>query len=432
MGEEDKGLKLDKWGYQVKTSSDKCIYAINEFYDQVLKYGRRRSIILEAPGHDEHCVLGNILAAHYLSSTGSSKASCFLQAAKSHYDEATAYEKAVFDAVSYLISEDRDDELALELHTKLLRDFPRDLVTLKRAHLLCFYMGHPSLFLDVVEQVLPKNEQEAYIYGMLAFPLLELGRMDEAERASRKALEINQQDLWAQHCVSLIFESYSPLEKVLDVYDHHIIAELHRPDAAHPEVYLNAIGLLLRLHVRGDISLYEDRLETLASHLTDQAIWYMEWHLDVLILWALARTGKLSPAQELIEGLRTRVSNMNKKKQQKMQRGLSLAEALYEYGRGDDERAVELLGLDFNANDYKAIGASDEQLDVFNEVWYTLLLNTRQASKAIEVIERKLKERDGLPFLWRLLAKGYLMMGREEAASATEKANALERAYFDG
>ena len=51
----------------------------------MLNYGRKRSIILEAPGHDEHCVLGNILAAHYLSSTGSSKASCFLQAAKSHY-----------------------------------------------------------------------------------------------------------------------------------------------------------------------------------------------------------------------------------------------------------------------------------------------------------------------------------------------------------
>jgi len=29
-------------------------------------------------------------------------------------------------------------------------------------------------------------------------------------------------------------------------------------------------------------------------------------------------------------------------------------------------------------------------------------------------------------------AKGYLIMGREEAASATEKANILERAYFDG
>lgn len=27
------------------------------------------------------------------------------------------------------------------------------------------------------------------------------------------------------------------------------------------------------------------------------------------------------------------------------------------------------------------IGASDEQLDVFNEVWYTMLLNTGEAAK---------------------------------------------------
>jgi len=34
-------------------------------------------------------------------------------------NEATTYERAVFDAVSYLISEDRDDDVALELHTKV-------------------------------------------------------------------------------------------------------------------------------------------------------------------------------------------------------------------------------------------------------------------------------------------------------------------------
>lgn len=468
MVEKENGVKLDKWGYPVKTSSDQCISAINEFYDQVMIYGRKRSIIMDAPIHDGHCVLANILAAHFLSSTDSSKASSFLQAAKSHYDEATAYEKAVFDAVSCLISEDRDDDIALELHSKLLRDFPRDLASLKRAQVLCFYMGEPSLFLDLVKEVLPENEQEGYIYGMLAFPLLELGRMEEAERAARKALEINRQDFWAQHClchvlqyecrfaeavkfmeecspswsacasfmythnwwhVALCYlEGHSPPNKVLDVYDHRIMEELDRSDAARPEVYLNALGLLLRLHVRGDISLYEDRLETL--DLTDQVIWHLEWHLDLLILWALARTGQLPAAEELMEGLRSRVSKMGKKKQQLMQRGLSLAEALYEYGRGDDERALELFGSAFDANDYKTIGASDEQLDVFNEVWYSVLLNTGQAAKVIEVIESRLKKRDGVPFLWRLLAKGYLMMGMEEAASATEKANELENAYF--
>jgi hypothetical protein len=31
------------------------------------------------------------------------------------------------------------------------------------------------------------------------------------------------------------------------------------------------------------------------------------------------------------------------------------------------------------------LGASDEQLDVFNEVWYSMLLNTGQAAKGTYV-----------------------------------------------
>jgi hypothetical protein len=36
---------------------------------------------------------------------------------------------------------------------------------------------------------------------MLAFSLLELGRMADAEEAARKGYEINKQDYWAQHAV---------------------------------------------------------------------------------------------------------------------------------------------------------------------------------------------------------------------------------------
>lgn len=76
----------------------------------------------------------------------------------------------------------------------------------------------------------------------------------------------------------------------------------------------------------------------------------------------------------------------------------------------------------------KIIGASDEQVDVFNEVWYSMLLNSGDAMKgkvsnfslifqthqlsstvinvnntAIGVIEKRIGKRDGIPFLWRLL-----------------------------
>uniref|UniRef100_A0A0A9FTN1 Uncharacterized protein n=1 Tax=Arundo donax TaxID=35708 RepID=A0A0A9FTN1_ARUDO len=46
------------------------------------------------------------------------------------------------------------------------------------------------------------------------------------------------------------------------------------------------------------------------------------------------------------------------------------------------------------------IGASDEQVDVFNEVWYTVLINAGETSKAIEVLGKQIKKREGAPFLW--------------------------------
>ncbi|XP_021908495.1 tetratricopeptide repeat protein 38 isoform X1 [Carica papaya] len=466
----ERGVKLDRWGYEVSTSSDSCISSINDYYYQVLTYGRNRSVILEAPLHDKDCVLANILAAHFLCSSDPCRAQLHTQAAKSHHEKATPYEKAVFDAVNYLISEDRDDDVAVELHSKLLREFPKDLGSLKRAQVLCFYMGRPDFSLALVQQVLPKNQEESYIYGMLAFPLLELGRMADAEEAAKKGFQINKQDYWAQHalchalqyecrfreainfmeecspswssCSSFMYthnwwhvalcymEGHCYIRKVLEVYDHCIWKELERSDAVCAEVYLNALGLLLRVDVRGELGIFEDRLKILASNLKNHENWYIELHLDVLILWALAKTGELSKAGDLLEGLKSRHCRMSEKKKQIMQKGILLAEALYEYGRGDDKRALELLGPDFDAIDCKIIGASDEQVDVFNEVWYCMMLNTERASEAIKVIETRIKKREGLPFLWRLLERGYLMTGSPEAARAGERARILEAAYF--
>ncbi|KAL8035659.1 hypothetical protein ABFX02_12G111800 [Erythranthe guttata] len=411
-------MKLDKWGYQVRTCSDSCISAINSYYHQVLSYGRKRSVIMEAPKSDPECVLGNILAAHFLCSTGSSRVQLLIDTAKSFLERASSYEKAVFECVMYLISPDRDDDLAVDLHSKLLREFPRDLVSLKRAQVLCFYMGQADLSLKLVEQVLPMNNHEDYIYGMLAFPLLELGRMEEAEKAGKKGYEINKHDTWSQHAICHVYqhecrfkeavefmnncsrswsslssfmythnwwhvalcylEGHAPMEKVREIYDECIWKELERSDAIPPEVYLNAIGLLLRVYIRDGHDIFGDRLKKLADCLTDQ-----------------------------------------------------LAEALHKYGKGDYTEALELLGHDFDAIDYKIIGASDEQLDVFTEVHICLLLSTGKAPIATQAIEKQLKKRDGAPFLWFLTEKAYLMLGNNaEAASYGEKARKLEATHF--
>lgn len=56
--------------------------------------------------------------------------------------------------------------------------------------------------LDFVLQVLPVNKHESYIYGMLAFALLELGRYADAEEAAKKGFEIDSEDAWTHHAVS--------------------------------------------------------------------------------------------------------------------------------------------------------------------------------------------------------------------------------------
>ncbi|KAF9623859.1 hypothetical protein IFM89_005444 [Coptis chinensis] len=378
-------VKHDKWGYPVTTSSDHCILSINLFYDQVLNYGRMRSVILEGPVCDEKCVLANILAAHFLSTSDSSKVPIYLAAAKAQLDNATSYEKAVFEVVSYLISEDRDDDVAIELHFKLLKQFPRDLVSLKRAQVLCFYMARPDISLDLVKQVLPDNQEENYIYGMLAFPLLELGEMVAAQEAARKGLKINKSDLWSQHnlchvlqyncqfkeavefmeecspswtsCSSFMYthnwwhvalcylDGNSPTSKVLEVYDHFIWKELQRSDAASAEVYLNALALLLRVDVRGQMDYFEDRLNIVADCVKNKDMF-------------------------------------NEREEAKVNAERNY-EALYEYGKGSYEHAFGLLGPDFDANYCKVIGASDEQIDVFNEVWYSILLNTGRNLKGM-------------------------------------------------
>lgn len=462
----------DMWGQEYRTASADCAAALDDYYAQTMAFGRHRGrAVLRAVDADPACALASALAAHFVAPRDPDRAAAFLAAAADSLGKATEYERAVFRTLSALVGEDRDVELAIERHFELLKEFPRDLMSLKRAQLICFYVGRPDTSLKFVQQVLPENQDQNYIYGMLAFPLLELGRMDEAERAARKGLAINKNDFWSQHnmchvfqqecrfreatefmescspswkaCSSFMFthnwwhvavcylEGESPIRKVLEVYDQNIMKELERSDCEAAEVYLNALGLLLRLYVRGEIGPAKERLRTLLDELKNESIWHVEWLLDLLVLWALASMNEIRTAENLLGSLRSRVSSMDTKRQQAMQKAFQLAEAVFEYGKGEHKTVFDILGPDFDGLSYKMIGASDEQVDVFNEVWYTVLINARETSTAIEVLVKQISKREGAPFLWRLLEKAYSLEGRgADASVASQKANTLQAAYF--
>ncbi|KAG2546771.1 tetratricopeptide repeat protein 38-like isoform X2 [Panicum virgatum] len=464
-------VRRDMWGQEYRTSSAECAAALDAYYAAFLSFGRGRvAAVLRAAAADPSCALAAAHAAQAVAPRDPARAAAFLAAAADNLGNATKYERAVFGTLSAMVGEGGNEEVALERHFELLKKFPRDLLSLKRAQLICFYSGKPDLSLKFVEQVLPENQDQNYIYGMLAFPLLELGKMAEAERAARKGLAINKNDVWSQHnlchvfqqecrfreatefmescspswmaCTSFLLthnwwhvavcylEAESPLQKVLDVYDKNIMKELEKSDCEAAEVYLNALGLLLRLFVRGHVDLAKERLTTLLDALKDESVWHVEWLLDLLTLWALSSMGELNSARNMLESLKSRVSSMEENRQQVMQKAVQLAEAVYEFGNGEHKKVFDTLGPDFDALCYKMIGASDEQVDVFNEVWFIVLINAGETSKAIDVLGKQIRKREGAPFLWRLLGKAYSLDGRDADASvAYEKANALQAAY---
>ncbi|THU65399.1 hypothetical protein C4D60_Mb05t03220 [Musa balbisiana] len=411
----DATTRRDRWGYPVRTASDACIAAIDAYYDQVLAYGRDRAVILRAARHDPSCVLANALAAHFLAGKDPAESSRLLGAASDSLDNATPYEGAVFGAISCLVADDRDDDLAVDRHFELLKEFPKDLLSLKRAQTLCFYMGRPDLSLNLVQE------------NLEGWPMLRgLQEKDWVSTAVTFGHSIMYTHNW-WHVAVCYLEGDSPLDKVLEVYDHCIWKELERSDAEPAEVYVNALALLMRIYVRDHMHHIAERLMSLANVFKDESMWHVEWHLDVLALWALASTKETSKAEGLLKSIKSRFSLMSRKKQQQMQSAIRLAEAIYEYGRGNFQSVFDLLGPDFDAIGFKMIGASDEQLDVFNEVWYIVLLNIGQFSKVIEEVKKQVCKR-GAPFLWQLLEKAYSMEGRSDAPLAGERAKVLEAA----
>ncbi|CDY40286.1 BnaA07g09140D [Brassica napus] len=145
--------------YEVNTSSDDCINCIASIKSnshQVLGYGRDMKVILEAPLYDKDCVLGNNLAAHYLFSSDISRAKTYDRAAEYHLVSSTY-------------------PLLMKKHFSRLCGFGF-------FSILCFYMGRPDLSLPLFEEILPENQEHDYVYGMLAFSLLERGHLAEAEK----------------------------------------------------------------------------------------------------------------------------------------------------------------------------------------------------------------------------------------------------------
>jgi len=92
----------------------------------------------------------------------------------------------------------------------VLREFPRDILALKLSNYLYFYMGNAAAVRDGPARALKSWAEAAPGYANVlalhAFGLEESGDYAAAERAGRRATELNPGDPWAVHSVAHVLE----------------------------------------------------------------------------------------------------------------------------------------------------------------------------------------------------------------------------------
>jgi tetratricopeptide (TPR) repeat protein len=105
---------------------------------------------------------------------------------------------------------DGELERTCEILDGILKDHPRDYLALKLANYLYFYLGDAANVRDGPARALKAWDEGAPGYGHLlalhAFGLEESGDYAAAERAGRRATEINPADPWAVHAVAHVME----------------------------------------------------------------------------------------------------------------------------------------------------------------------------------------------------------------------------------
>lgn len=326
----------DAQGLEVSTNSYKTVDAINNFTNQALSYGKEAlNVVKQGLVSDPTCaMLHAYVAAYFLSQENEQarmQAIRYLRAAIKYSANITEREKLYIKAISAWATKKID--VAIALHETITDKYPRDLVSVQQGQYHYFYLGDKERLLNIAQKVLPQNEDNHFLYGMVAFGLEQCHQYEQAEAMGRTATSYNRNDPWAHHAVAHVMEAQARIDEgiawmesladtwascnsmlythnwwhialyyiergdhlhVLQLYDTHIWGRARKDS---PKDQVGAISLLLRLELRGvDVSEYWHSLAIyLLPRLHEHALPFQDLHY----IYALARAGYTDWANEM-------------------------------------------------------------------------------------------------------------------------------------
>jgi tetratricopeptide (TPR) repeat protein len=353
-----------------------------------------------------------------------------------------------------------DFQRAADLYGKVLTDYPRDLPALQIAHQCDFFLGQSAQLRDRVARVLPDWDAGVpgygYVLGMHAFGLEENNDFRRAEEAGRRAVEIEPRDPWAIHAVAHVLEmegrhgdgirwlggrsaDWAPENLFafhnwwhlalyhLDLGDNERVLELYdtaiRPQTSAVALEMvDACSMLWRLHLRGvDVgNRWTELADQWETTLGDAYYAFNDAHA----MMAFVGAGREAAARDLLAALDRRAAGTGTNAMMTRDVGLPLARALYAFGRGDYNDAVDwLLGLRSIAHRF---GGSNAQRDVIGLTLVEAALRGGQARLARALAAERTDLKPTSPFNWATTARALRLMGdRTGAEQARMTAAAL-------
>jgi hypothetical protein len=349
---------------------------------------------------------------------------------------ATARETRHMDALQLWL--DGDLAAAATLWDAILIDHPHDIVALRLAQYLHFYLGDAQgLRASVARPIYAWDDSlpgYGYVLGIEAFALEECGDYVAAEATGRAAIERNPADIWAAHAVAHVMEMQDrPAAGIawLDglepnwgachnftyhVHWHRCLFRLEQGDHAgvladydakvradKSSEFLdvtNAIALLWRLEQRGiDVGTRWDELRELCRDLCED---HRMVFGDAHFVMGLAARGEDAAVEAALASLEDFSRTAGDEAEVARVVGLPAARAAVAHRRGDHRGAVEAL-LPHRGQLYR-LGGSRAQRDLFEQLLIDAALKAGEAKLAQALLSERRLLRPDNPWNERMTA----------------------------
>jgi tetratricopeptide (TPR) repeat protein len=367
----------------------------DSYYYRVGVQDRLDDFLLEEPAFG----LGHVFKGYSLMTEGlsTSHAAAVTRLQIAQELPATPRERLHQEALrAWIVQDSRARGLAWE---QILASWPLDLLAFRQHTGTLFWMGNKRHQAHIAASVASHWDAEVpgypHFLSAYSFAMEEIGHYVEAERAGRRALERQPQDLWALHALAHVLEmqgrkqeGVSLLEQSAEFLNDYNLFRGHLwwhlaifkySARAYDEVlelldreiypktssfYLdiqNGASLLVRLELQG-VSVGAERWERLAQGSLQTATQNTIWFTTVHHVLALLRTGRDSAVRQTL----AYANAQGESGSEQALLAARISEAVVAYAQGQSQLALDsFLSL---RQEFGLLGASHVQQDLYQQM----------------------------------------------------------------